>query len=326
MKLFITGGAGFIGSNFIRFILKKYPTYKIINLDKLTYCGNLDNLRDIEDNKNYKFVRGDICNQKLVEHICKDIDIIVNFAAETHVDRSILRAQNFLKTNIFGTYILLEIARKKDIRFHHISTDEVFGSLELNSEKKFDEKTSYNPKNPYSSSKAASDFLVKSYFHTYGLKASISNFSNNYGPYQFPEKFIPLFITNLIEGKKIPLYGDGLHVRDWIHVIDHCSAIDLILHKGKPGESYCIGGNCEKANIEIAKIILKEFGLGNEKIEYVKDRPGHDRRYAIDITKIKKELGWTPSYDLDIGLKNTIHWYKNNLWWWKRLKEKAMLN
>lgn len=329
MRLLVTGGAGFIGSNFIRYILKKYPAspaggsdYKIVNLDLLTYAGNLENLKDLENNPNYKFVKGDISDPKIVNDAVKDIDIIVNFAAETHVDRSIMEPGNFVRTNIIGTYNLLEAAKNNGgVRFHHVSTDEVFGSLGLNGTS-FNETTPYDPRSPYSASKAASDHLVRAYFHTFGLPITISNCSNNYGPYQFPEKLIPLFITNLLEGKKIPLYGDGLNIRDWLFVEDHCEAIDLIIHKGKIGETYCVGGNAEKTNLEIAQNLIK-LVLGSpasKRIEFVKDRPGHDRRYAIDFSKIKKELGWEPKVTFEEGLQKTVDWYKNNESWWKNIK------
>ncbi|MEK7522762.1 MAG: dTDP-glucose 4,6-dehydratase, partial [Patescibacteria group bacterium] len=290
MKLLVTGGAGFIGSNFILYWLKKYPQDKIINLDKLTYAGNLENLKAVEKNPNYKFVQGDICNQELINQVTHNIDIIVHFAAESHVDRSILDPAPFIKTNIEGTYVLLEAVLKNKVkRFHHISTDEVFGALELNSKEKFNDNTPYNPHSPYSASKASSDHLVRSYHTTYNLPITISNCSNNFGPYQFPEKLIPLAITNLIEGRKVPVYGDGLYVRDWLYVEDHCKAIDLILQKGKIGETYLIGGLTEDvSNIDIIKKILKIMGKEESQIEFVKDRPGHDRRYAIDWSKINK--------------------------------------
>lgn len=322
MKLLVTGGAGFIGSNFILYWLKKYPDDKIINLDKLTYAGNLENLKELENNPNYEFVRGDICDFWLVNLLMKKVEVVVHFAAESHVDRSILDPAPFIKTNIEGTYVLLESALKNKIkRFHHVSTDEVFGALELNSKDKFNEKTPYNPRSPYSASKAAADHLVRAYYITYGLPITISNCSNNYGPYQFPEKLIPLAITNIIEGKKIPIYGDGLYVRDWLYVNDHCRAIDFILHKGKVGETYFIGGlTNDISNLEVVKKILKIMGKGEEYIEFVKDRPGHDRKYAIDWSKINRELGWKPRVDLDTGLKLTVSWYQKNQDWWRKVK------
>jgi dTDP-glucose 4,6-dehydratase len=320
MELLVTGGAGFIGSNFVRYILKKYPEDEIVNLDLLTYAGNLENLKDIENNKNYKFVKGDIADKVLVNDLVKDCDVIVNFAAESHVDRSILDSSDFIRTNIVGTHNLLEAAKNNGLkRFHHISTDEVFGHLGPN-DPPFNERAPYAPRSPYSASKAASDHLVRVYFHTHGLPITISNCSNNFGPFHFPEKLIPLTITNLMEGKKIPVYGDGLQVRDWLFVGDHCEAIDLILRKGKIGETYCVGGDFEKKNIDIVKIILKLLGKGEEMIEYVKDRPGHDRRYAIDFSKIKSELGWQPRTSFEDGMKQTVEWYKNNEDWWRDVK------
>ena len=324
MNLLVTGGAGFIGSNFILYWLKKYPQDKILNLDKLTYAGNLENLKTVENNLNYAFVKGDICNLSLIDSLIKkyNIDTIVHFAAESHVDRSIMDPAPFIKTNVEGTYILLEAALKNKIkRFHHISTDEVFGALPLNSKEKFNEKTAYNPRSPYSASKAASDHLVRAYYVTYGLPITLSNCSNNYGPYQFPEKLIPLAITNIIEGKKVPIYGDGLYVRDWLYVEDHCKALDLILHKGKVGETYFIGGLTEDIpNIKVVRKILKIMGKDESYIEYVKDRPGHDRRYAIDWSKIHRELSWKPEVDFDTGLKLTVDWYLKNQDWWKKIK------
>lgn len=320
MKLLVTGGAGFIGSNFVRYILKKYPDYKVTNLDLLTYAGNLENLKDIENNPNYKFIKGDIADKKLVNDLVKDVDVVVNFAAESHVDRSILDSAAFIHTNVIGTHNLLEAAKNNGgKRFHHVSTDEVYGHLGP-SGPPFNEKTPYAPRSPYSASKAAADHLVNAYFNTYNLPTTISNCSNNYGPYQFPEKLHGLFITNLIENKKVPVYGDGMQVRDWLFVEDHCEAIDLIIHKGKIGETYCVGGNCEKPNIEITKKILKLLGKGEEMIEYVKDRPGHDRRYAIDFSKIKWELGWQPKTNFDEGMKKTVEWYKTNESWWREIK------
>ncbi|PIS15596.1 dTDP-glucose 4,6-dehydratase [Candidatus Roizmanbacteria bacterium CG09_land_8_20_14_0_10_41_9] len=323
MKLLVTGGAGFIGSNFILYWLKKYPSDNIINLDKLTYAGNLENLKSVEKNPNYSFVKGDICDAKLVSDLVSKIDIIVHFAAESHVDRSILDPSPFIKTNIEGTYTLLEAALKNGKkRFHHISTDEVFGALPLDSKEKFTEKTSYNPRSPYSASKASSDHLVRAYGITYGLPITISNCSNNFGPYQFPEKLISLAITNIIEGKKVPVYGDGRYVRDWLYVEDHCEAIDLIVQKGTIGKTYLVGGLTEDIpNIEVTRKIIKSMDRNEkEMIEFVKDRPGHDRRYAIDWSKTKEELGWEPKHSFEEGLKKTVEWYLHNQEWWKKIK------
>ncbi len=322
MKILVTGGAGFIGSNFIHYMLKKYPEYQIVNYDSLTYAGNLENLKTVENNSHYQFIKGDITDGKRVEKIIKEyqVELIVNFAAESHVDRSILNPEDFIKTNVLGTYTLLQAALKNGkIRFHHISTDEVFGSLGPN-DPAFNETTHYDPRSPYSASKASSDHLVRAYFHTFALPITISNCSNNYGPFMFPEKLFPLFITNLLEGKKIPLYGDGLNVRDWLYVEDHCRAIDLIIHKGKLGETYCIGGNCEKTNKEVTYKILELMGKNESSIEFVKDRLGHDKRYAINFSKIKKELGWEPQIKFEEGLKKMILWYQENEKWWKNIK------
>jgi len=326
MKLLITGGCGFIGSNFIHYWLNKYPEDKIVNLDVLTYAGNLENLKDIEGNFNYKFIKGDICDVSLVNNIVKDIDLIVHFAAESHVDHSIKNSADFIKTNVEGTRVLLDAAksasrRNGNIRFHHISTDEVFGALGSD-DLPFNEKTAYNPRSPYSASKAAADHLVRAYFHTHKLPITISNCSNNYGPCQYPEKLMPLFITNLIEGKKVSVYGNGKNIRDWIYVDDHNAGVDAIIKKGRLGETYCLGGGNELANIDITKKILKLMDKGEEMIEYVKDRKGHDWRYAIDYTKARKELGWEPKVDFTAGLKKTIDWYKNNTNWWRKLKVK----
>lgn len=320
MKLLVTGGAGFIGSNFIHYWLKNYPDDSIVNLDALTYAGNLDNLRGIEALPNYQFVHGDICDAGLVDKLVKDVDLIVHFAAESHVDRSILDSTAFIKTNVEGTRTLLEAARRNgNIRFHHISTDEVFGALEFD-DRKFSEQSAYDPRSPYSASKAAADHLVRAYFHTHGLPITISNCSNNYGPYQYPEKLIPLFVTNLIEGKKVPVYGSGLNVRDWIHVDDHNRGVDLIIRRGQPGQTYCLGGNAEKTNKEITAEILALMGHGEESIEYIADRPGHDRRYAIDYSKASHDLGWEPLITFAEGLRSTVEWYKNNKGWWQKLK------
>ncbi|MBU1921820.1 dTDP-glucose 4,6-dehydratase [Patescibacteria group bacterium] len=320
MRLLVTGGAGFIGTNFIHHILEKYPDYKIINLDKLTYAGNLENLKTIEGHENYEFVKGDICDEALVNELVKRVDAIVHFAAESHVDRSIMGAAEFIRTNVMGTHVLLDAAVKNNKkRFHHVSTDEVFGSLSPD-DKPFDENTVYAPRNPYSASKAASDHLVRSYFNTYKLPITITNCSNNYGPWQFPEKIIPLFLTNLHEGKKVPVYGDGMQIRDWIHTGDHNRGVDLVLHKGREGETYCLGGGNEIPNIELTRKLLAIMGKGEENIEYVIDRPGHDRRYCISIKKINSELGWHPEYDFEKGLRHTVDWYLANKEWWQRVK------
>ena len=320
MKLLVTGGAGFIGSNFIHYWLDANPEDKIINLDALTYAGNPDNLKSIEDNPNYEFIQGDIRDEKTVEQALDGVDLIVHFAAETHVDRSIEEAKNFIRTNVEGTWVLLESAKKKgNIRFHHISTDEVFGSLDWQ-DPPFAEDSPYDPRSPYSASKSAADHLVRSYYHTFGLPITISNCSNNYGPYQYPEKMIPLFVTNLIEGKKVPVYGEGKNVRDWIHVDDHNRGVETIIKSGRPGETYCLGGGNEVTNIDITKKILHLMGETEDKIEYVQDRPGHDLRYAIDYSKVNKELGWEPDKDFEQGLKETVEWYKNNQDWWQKLK------
>jgi len=317
MRLLITGGAGFIGSNFIRYILNKYSGYKITNLDKLSYCGNPENLKDIEKNPNYKFVKGDICDEKVVDKLVKNVDIIVHFAAQTHVDRSIVDASDFIQTNVYGTYMLLEVAKKYKInKMVHISTDEVYGSRESGS---FKEEDALYPNSPYAASKAAADHLVHSYFVTYNLPVIITRSSNNFGCYQYPEKVIPLFITNALENKKLPLYGDGLNVRDWLYVLDNCQAIDLILHKGQVGQIYNVAAGNEKTNLELTKVILKIMGKPEGLIEYVKDRPGHDRRYSLDWNKIKA-LGWQPQYQFEEALRQTIKWYQDNKQWWQVLK------
>lgn len=321
MKILVTGGAGFIGSNFIHYWLKNHASDQIINLDLLTYAGNLDNLKDLENNPNYRFVQGDITDAALVDSLLPGLDLIVHFAAESHVDRSIQDSSDFIKTNVEGTRILLEAAKKNGhIRFHHISTDEVFGALGMGAAP-FDEKTPYDPRSPYSASKAASDHLVRAYYHTHGLPITISNCSNNYGPYQYPEKLIPLFVTNIMEGKKVPVYGAGANVRDWIHVDDHNRGVDFIIQKGKIGETYCLGGRSEKTNLEITQLILGLMGQGEEMINYVADRLGHDLRYAIDFSKAKAELGWEPQIDFASGLASTVQWYKDNEAWWKKLKK-----
>jgi len=315
-RILITGGAGFIGSNFIRHILNKYADYHVTNLDKLTYAGNPDNLKDISKNKRYKFVKGDIADAKVVEKAMKGCDIIINFAAETHVDRSIHGAAEFVRTNVFGTHTLLEAAKKLGTKlFIQISTDEVYGSI---AEGSFKETDPLLPNSPYSSTKAGSDLLARSYFVTYKLPVIITRSSNNFGPNQYPEKVIPLFITNLLRNKKVPLYGDGMNVRDWLYVVDNCEAIDLVMHKGKAGEIYNIGGTTEITNLELTHIVLEMLGKDKRSIEYVKDRLGHDRRYSLDITKLKR-LGWSPRYDFKEALETTIAWYKNNKPWWAKL-------
>ena len=320
MKLLVTGGAGFIGSNFVHYILKTYPDYEVINLDALTYAGNLENLKELEGNPRHRFVKGDICDADLVDKLAKEVDIIVHFAAESHVDRSILDSAAFVRTNVIGTHTLLEAAKKAgNLRFHHVSTDEVFGSLG-SQDAPFSEVTPYDPRSPYSASKAGSDHLVRAYFHTHNLPVTISNCSNNYGPYHFPEKLIPLVITNLMEGKKIPIYGDGLQVRDWLHVEDHCRAIDAIIHKGKIGETYCVGGNSEKTNMDIVKTILEILCRDESWIEHVEDRKGHDKRYAINFDKIKNELGWQSQVAFEDGIKKTVQWFIENESWWKNIK------
>ena len=316
-KMLITGGAGFIGSNFIHYILSKYNDYQVINLDKLTYAANLDNLKDIEDNKNYRFIHGDIADQEFIFKLFENekFDIVINFAAESHVDNSILNPQIFTITNILGTQVLLDACRKYNIkRFHQVSTDEVYGELPLDDKNiLFTEKTPLNPSSPYSASKASADMLVKSYYRTYSLPITISRCSNNYGPYQHLEKLIPLMISKAINNDNLPVYGNGLNVRDWLHVYDHCTAIDLIIHEGKIGEIYNIGGNNEKSNIDVVKIILKELGKSEKLIKYVNDRTGHDLRYAIDSTKIKTTLNWNPVYSFEKGILDTIKWYTKML-------------
>ena len=326
MKLLVTGGCGFIGSNFIHYWLKNHPEDTIINYDKLTYAGNVENLASIADDPRYSFIKSDICDRSGVDKVVKQVDIIVHFAAETHVDRSVMDPGVFVKTNVLGTYTLLESARVHGIkRFHHISTDEVFGALALDSTSKFDENTPYDPHSPYSASKAGSDHLVRAYFDTFGLPVTISNCSNNYGPFHFPEKMFPLAITNILEGKKIPIYGDGLFVRDWLYVEDHCRAIDLILRKGTLGETYCVGGMTESiSNVDVVRMITEIMGVPfDQNIEFVKDRPGHDRKYAVNWDKMHRVLGWSPAADFKTSLTQTITWYKNHQDWWKRIKSGA---
>lgn len=320
MIIFVTGGSGFIGSNFVRYMLEKHPDYTIINFDKLTYAGNLENLQGIESNPQYHFVKGDICNREEVKSAIDKYhaNIIVNFAAESHVDRSILGPAVFIQTNVVGTGILLDVAKEVGIeKFLQVSTDEVYGSLGTTG--KFTEETPLHPNSPYAASKTSADLFVQAYHHTFGLPVLITRCSNNYGPYQFPEKLLPLMIANAMDGKSLPVYGDGMNIRDWLYVHDHCSAIDTVLHKGTIGEVYNIGGNNEWANIHIIKLLLKELGKSESLIAYVKDRPGHDRRYAIDASKIQRELGWTPSVTFEQGLHSTIEWYLQNQSWWRRV-------
>jgi len=319
MKILVTGGAGFIGSNFIRLILKKYPDYSIINLDKLTYAGNLNNLKDIEGNPNYKFIKGDIADVRTVQKILRlnHIDAIINYAAETHVDRSIIDPAAFIRTDVMGTYNLLEGVKEFGIKkYIQISTDEVYGSIDKG---KFAEDSPFRPNSPYSASKAGGDLLCRSYIKTYNLPIIVTHACNCYGPYQYPEKLIPLFITNLLERKKVPLYGQGSNIREWLFVTDHCLAIDFLLQQGKVGEVYNIGSGVEKRNIQITKLIIGELGLSAEMIEKVQDRLGHDLRYALNCHKLNK-LGFRPEYKFDDAIRETIRWYKNNDWWWRPLK------
>lgn len=318
-SILVTGGAGFIGSNFVRYMLHKYPDYRIIVMDALTYAGNRENLADLEKDPRYLFYHGNICDETVVDNLMSNVDAVVNFAAETHVDRSIHKAGSFIETDVKGTFVLLEAAKKYGIeRFLHISTDEVYGSIENGS---FKESDPLMPNSPYSASKAGGDLLVRSYFKTYGLPVLITRSSNNYGPYQYPEKLIPLFVTNAIDNQPLPLYGDGKNVRDWIYVEDNCAAIDLVLHKGELGEIYNIGGGNERENIYITNFILDYLGKPKSLIKPVADRPGHDRRYSVDTSKIRA-LGWEPKWNLDEGLKHTIDWYVENETWWRRIKEK----
>jgi dTDP-glucose 4,6-dehydratase len=320
MKILITGGCGFIGSNFVRFMAQQNPADELINLDKLTYAGNLENLSDVETLPQYTFIRGDICDRPLVEEIVSSgVECIVNFAAESHVDRSIQDASVFIKTNVEGTHVLLEAARTHEVsRFVQVSTDEVYGSL--GPAGYFTETSPLSPNSPYAASKTGADLLVRAYCRTYGFPGIITRCSNNYGPYQFPEKLIPLMITNAVEGKELPVYGDGLNVRDWIHVEDHCRAIGLVSQHGEEGEVYNIGGNNERANIEIIRQILQVMGHSEDLIRFVRDRLGHDRRYAIDSSKIREELGWKDLIAFDRGLAETVTWYMEHGSWWKRVK------
>lgn len=316
-NLLVTGGCGFIGSNFIRLCLEKYPDLNIINLDSLTYAGNPDNLKDIEDHPNYAFIKGDICDPAIVRMAMKKADRVVHFAAESHVDRSIEDGSVFVRTNVLGTNTLLQAAHELKVkRFVHVSTDEVYGSIARGS---FRETDILTPSSPYSASKAGSDLLALSYHTTHKFPAIVTRCTNNYGPYQYPEKLIPLFVTNLMQGRRVPVYGSGLNVRDWIYVMDHCKAIDFVLHNGNDGEIYNIGGGAERTNIEITNSILKILDKGEHMIEYVRDRPGHDLRYSLDCSKLRA-MGWRPEHDFEEALELTVRWYVNNQWWWEKLK------
>ncbi|WP_426354152.1 dTDP-glucose 4,6-dehydratase [Exiguobacterium sp. R-39] len=326
MNLIVTGGAGFIGSNFVRHMLNTYPDYTIINLDLLTYAGNKESLADLIDNPKHVFVEGNITDRDLLDQLITDykIDGIINFAAESHVDRSILNPEVFVETNIQGTLALLDAARKHKLKkYVQVSTDEVYGSL--GAEGYFTEDTPLAPNSPYSASKAGADMLVRSYFETYGMDVNITRCSNNYGPYHFPEKLIPLMITNAMDQKNLPIYGDGENIRDWLHVTDHCAAIDLVFHKGKSGEVYNVGGHNERTNNQIVDLIVDRLDVSKDLVTYVEDRLGHDRRYAIDPIKLETELGWKPKYTFDTGIVETIDWYLANEAWWRPLKEKAEL-
>ena len=319
--ILVTGGAGFIGNCFIRHILKKHPDYKVINIDALTYCGNLENLKDVENNPNYRFVHGNICDRKLVRDLICECDCVVNFAAESHVDNSIKHPEIFVETNVQGTLNLLQACKELGVeRYLQVSTDEVYGSL--GKDGYFYETTPISPNSPYSASKASADLLVRAYYETYKLPVLNTRCSNNYGPYQYPEKLIPFFISKLLKGEKVPVYGDGLNVRDWLYVYDHCEAIDVVLHNGKVGQVYNIGGHNEKTNLEITHLILNAMGKDETSIEYVQDRLGHDRRYAIANDKITSELGWEPSITFEEGIKLTIDWYLNNQEWIKSIENK----
>ena len=320
-KILVTGGAGFIGSCFVRHMLQKHPDYKIINLDALTYCGNLENLNDIKNNPNYTFVHGNICDRKLARDLISEVDCVVNFAAESHVDNSIKHPEIFVETNVQGTLNLLQASKELGVdRFLQVSTDEVYGTLGATGY--FYETTPLAPNSPYSASKASADMLVRAYYETYNMPVLNTRCSNNYGPYQYPEKLIPFFISRLLKDQKVPVYGDGLNVRDWLYVYDHCEAIDVVLHKGRIGQVYNIGGHNEKTNMEITKLILDAMGKDESSIEYVQDRLGHDRRYAISNDKITTELGWKPSLTFEEGIKLTIDWYLNNQLWMKSIEDK----
>ncbi len=318
MRILVTGGAGFIGSNYCRFVLREHPEDEVVNFDKLTYAGNLENLREVEGDGRYSFVRGDICEEKVVEGVMGEVDAVVNFAAETHVDRSIQHAGAFVDTDIKGLYVLLGAARKHDIgRFVHVSTDEVYGSIESGS---FEEEDALSPSSPYSASKAGGELMAKAYERTFGYRVLITRGSNTYGPYQYPEKVVSLFATNALDDIELPLYGDGMNVRDWLYVDDHCAGIDVVLREGVLGEAYNVGADQERTNLELTREILKLMGKGEELIKYVKDRPGHDRRYSIDSSKLRA-LGWQPEVGFEEGMARTVGWYRENEAWWRRLKD-----
>jgi len=318
LRILVTGGAGFIGSNFVRYILRSRPEDSVVNFDKLTYAGNLENLADVADDPRYSFVRGDICDEAAVERVIASSDAIVNLAAETHVDRSIQHAGAFIDTDIKGLYVLLEAARKRGVeRFVHVSTDEVYGSIEQGS---FRETDPLSPSSPYSASKAGGELMAKSFERTFGYKILVTRGSNTYGPYQYPEKVVPLFVTNALDDIALPLYGDGLHIRDWLYVDDHCSGIDAVLRKGTPGEAYNLGAGQERTNLELSRQILKLTGKGEDLIRYVTDRPGHDRRYSVDSTKARS-LGCAPEAMFEEGLARTVAWYRENKGWWRRIKD-----
>lgn len=320
MRILLTGGAGFMGSNMVRFLLNKYDDAFVVNLDKLTYAGNLDNLKDIVGHPRYVFVKADIADQSAIESVFREHrpECVLNYAAETHVDRSILDPSSFIRTDVFGTYTLLETSRRHHLkRYIQISTDEVYGSTD---DGLFSETTPFDPSSPYAASKAGADHLVRAYWRTYQLPTIVTHSCNFFGPFQYPEKLIPLFITNLLEGQRVPVYGDGQQVREWIYVPDHCRAIDEILQHGQPGGVYNIGTGERFTNLEVTRKVLRLLGAGDDMIEHVKDRPGHDRRYAIDSTRLRTELGWEPLHTFDNGLVSTIRWYRENDWWWKKLK------
>lgn len=319
MKLLVTGGAGFMGSNFVRYMLEKYPDYEIINLDKLTYSGNLDNLKDLSESTKYSFVRGDICDENLIDELARKTDVIINYAAETHVDRSILDPSAFVRTDVLGTYVLLEKAKKYNHkRFIQISTDEVYGSIDSG---KFTENSPFLPNSPYAASKASGDLLCRSYIVTYKMPIIVTHSCNFFGPFHYPEKFISLAIVNLLQGKTIPIYGDGKNVREWIYTQDHCVAIDMILHQGKVGHVYNISTEEEWKNIDVAKLIVKTLNKDESCISYVKDRPAHDRRYALNSQKLRSEIGWSPKYTFEDALRKTINWFSQNEWWWRKTIE-----